>query len=408
MTTASSRLVRAAVHQSPATTASGLLERAFSLWFSGFVYNQIWEDPRVDLLALRLTPSCRVLTIASGGCNVCHYLLAGAGEVSAVDLNRHHVHLTRLKLAAARHLPGHEAYFRFFGHGDEAQNVANYQAHVRARLEAGERAYWDERTLPFLRPRIDMFATGLYDHSRMGRFLLLTAAACRLCGKDPARILAAKTPAEREALFGSELDPFFKNALIRFLAGFSVGVFSLGIPPQQFRTLKSECPGGVIEEYRRRVKRLACDFQVADNYFAWQAFSRRYDRTGRRAAPDYLLAENFSALRAGAARATVEQTSLQDFLDRSGEASLDCYVLLDSQDWMTPEAVTRLWQGIRRTARPGARVIFRTAGTHSPLPGVVPDSLLCAFAYERERSRELAAMDRSAIYGGFHLYRLKD
>lgn len=62
---------------------------------------------------------------------------------------------------------------------------------------------------------------------------------------------------------------------------------------------------------------------------------------------------------------------------------------------------------IRASSRgdpPGARVIFRTAGEPSILPGRVPDTLLSRFSYEEKRSRALHARDRSAVYGGFHLY----
>ena len=39
---------------------------------------------------------------------------------------------------------------------------------------------------------------------------------------------------------------------------------------------------------RERVERLACDFPIHDNYFAWQAFGRGYDLESREAVPDYL------------------------------------------------------------------------------------------------------------------------
>jgi S-adenosylmethionine-diacylglycerol 3-amino-3-carboxypropyl transferase len=84
--------------------------------------------------------------------------------------------------------------------------------------------------------------------------------------------------------------------------------------------------------------------------------------------------------------------------------SLDRYVLLDAQDWMDDAALNGLWREITRTARPGARVIFRTAGEESILPGRVPNAVLEQWNYEVARSAEIHAKDRSAIYGGFHLY----
>jgi S-adenosylmethionine-diacylglycerol 3-amino-3-carboxypropyl transferase len=41
------------------------------------------------------------------------------------------------------------------------------------------------------------------------------------------------------------------------------------------------------------------------------------------------------------------------------------------------------------------------------LPGWVPESVLGAWRYEEELSRELSRQDRSSIYGAFHLCTLK-
>ena len=67
-----------------------------------------------------------------------------------------------------------------------------------------------------------------------------------------------------------------------------------------------------------------------------------------------------------------------------------------------------MWTEITRTARPGARVIFRTAAEDTLLPGRIDNALLKRWRYEAELSRDFTARDRSAIYGGFHLYVLRD
>ena len=71
---------------------------------------------------------------------------------------------------------------------------------------------------------------------------------------------------------------------------------------------------------------------------------------------------------------------------------------------MTDAQLNTLWQEITRTARPGARVIFRTAAEPDLLPGRVDDPVLSRWRYEADISRNLTARDRSAIYGGFPLY----
>ena len=73
---------------------------------------------------------------------------------------------------------------------------------------------------------------------------------------------------------------------------------------------------------------------------------------------------------------------------------------------MTDAQLNALWREITRTARPGARVIFRTAAEPSLLPGRLDEAILDCWRYERAQSRDLTLRDRSAIYGGFHLYAL--
>ncbi|MGZ5927070.1 MAG: DUF3419 family protein, partial [Rhizomicrobium sp.] len=72
--TMANALLEQAAHQAAPATSRGVLERLFTLMFQGFVYNQIWEDPSVDLEALELQPHHRLVTIASGGCNILNYL----------------------------------------------------------------------------------------------------------------------------------------------------------------------------------------------------------------------------------------------------------------------------------------------------------------------------------------------
>jgi S-adenosylmethionine-diacylglycerol 3-amino-3-carboxypropyl transferase len=116
-------LVRDAALQTAPYTKRGILERIFARLFEGLVHAQIWEDPDVDLALLELGPTSRLVTIASGGCNVMSYLTADPMHIQAVDLNPAHVALLWLKLAAARHLPDCEAFRSFFAEADTANNL---------------------------------------------------------------------------------------------------------------------------------------------------------------------------------------------------------------------------------------------------------------------------------------------
>ena len=120
--------------------------------------------------------------------------------------------------------------------------------------------------------------------------------------------------------------------------------------------------------------------------------------------PPYLKREAFENLKERINDLEVQHRSFTEYLASKEDASLDAYVLLDAQDWMTDDILTTLWTEIERTAKPGARVIFRTAGEESILPGRIPDRILERFSYDEAKCRAWNARDRSSIYGGFHLY----
>lgn len=396
-------LVLEAVHNAPTSTRKALLDRLFAYWFGRFVYNQIWEDPRVDLAALRLAPDSRVVTIASGGCNLVNYLVADPARIVALDLNPAHVALSRLKLAAIGRLPDHEALFRFFGRADDRANRQAYDQHLRPHLDADTRAFWEARR-PTGGRRIDCFATGLYRNALLGRFLGLLHLTARLAGHSPAALLAAGSLDEQRRLYDAAIAPLFDLKLVRWLGRLPVLSYSLGIPAAQFDRMRREADGDIVGLYRDRVRRLACDFPIADNYFAWQAFGRSYDADQRRAVPDYLRPENYAAIRARVDRVEIRLASMTDYLATQPDGSFDRYVLLDAQDWMNAAQLTALWQQVTRTARPAARVIFRTAATDSPLEAALPAELRAPWRAEAALGQALLAQDRSAIYGGFHIY----
>lgn len=63
---AAKRLHRA-VRRNPLLMPSGMSEYVFSRLFRSLVYAQIWEDPEVDMAALRIAPGNSIVTIASAG-----------------------------------------------------------------------------------------------------------------------------------------------------------------------------------------------------------------------------------------------------------------------------------------------------------------------------------------------------
>ncbi len=410
--TASKKRLDNAVHRSEVTSREGILERLFTFAFKGLVYPQIWEDPDVDMKALRLTPQCRMIAIASGGCNVMSYLTANPAEITAVDLNRAHVALGRLKLAAARHFPNYETFYRFFGEADEKANVAAYNRFLKDNLDPDTIAYWEGRDLAnWGRRRISLFSRDLYHHGLLGYCIGAGHLIARLYGINPKHMVKARSLEEQRTFFDTALAPLFDKRLVRWATSKKMSLYGLGIPPAQYDALVSaNADGDMSAVLRDRLEKLACDFSMKDNYFAWQAFGRGYapqagEPTGKSGPlPPYLKRAHFEEIRARANRVRVLNRNFTEHLQSVSGDSLDAYVLLDAQDWMTDFQLNSLWAEITRTARPGARVIFRTAAEPTLLPGRVADDILDQWCYEESESLELGRQDRSSIYGGFHLY----
>jgi S-adenosylmethionine-diacylglycerol 3-amino-3-carboxypropyl transferase len=393
----------AAVLQTNKLSLTGMHERLFSRLFQNLVYAQIWEDPVADMAALEITSDDHLVCIASGGCNVMSYLTAAPASITAVDLSPAHVALLKLKLAAARHLPDHAHFYRLFGRANLPSNPGIYDRFLRDRLDPQTRTYWGGR--PYGRRRIRMFAQGFYRFGLLGRFIGSAHLASRIGQVKYDALLAAETLEDQQRFFDMHMEPLFEKPIVKFLGRRPAALFGLGIPPAQFDKLAADGEGDVIPVLRERLRKLMCDFPMDDNYFAWQAFNRGYGPDGRGGVPPYLEERHFKALGTCADRVRVLNRSLTDMLSEEPASSKTAYVLLDAQDWMNDNQLNALWGQITRTAARGAKVIYRTGGSEDILPGRVRSGILSRWAYDEETSRACFEADRSAIYGGFHLYR---
>ena len=178
------RQVGQAVYQNRALSKDGLSERLFALLFSGLVYPQIWEDPEVDMEAMALGEGHRIVTIASGGCNVLAYLTRSPARIDAVDLNAAHIALNRLKLAAVQHLPTQADLFRFFGEAGNRANSVAYDRFLAPHLDADDPRYWESRSLRGRR-RIEVFDRNFYRTGLLGLFIAAGHRVARALWRRP-------------------------------------------------------------------------------------------------------------------------------------------------------------------------------------------------------------------------------
>lgn len=391
-------LVKDAAQSRPLTSLTGLQERLFAQVFDSLVYTQIWEDPRIDREALAPLAGRRIAAIASGGCNTLAYLADDPAAILAVDLNPAHLALNRLKHAALRHLPERGPLLRFLAGAADPANPRLYDRFLAEHLDPASRAYWERRDWRGRR-RIDWFGTGFWRAGWLGRAIGWAHLVCRLHGVDPRGLTACTTPAEQRLWVERQLLPLIDRPLARFVLDRPLAYQALGIPPAQFQAMRAQ-GGGMAGVLRERLARLATIAPLAENPFAWQAFARRYPLEEPGALPDYLHATALPVIRERLDRIDLRLENLTVRLRREPPGSVDRFVLLDAQDWMTPRQLAELWAEIRRTATPDAKVICRSAGPLSP----VEPALHAGWRYADRESSAWHARDRSAIYGGFHLY----
>jgi S-adenosylmethionine-diacylglycerol 3-amino-3-carboxypropyl transferase len=397
----SSALVRSAAHGQGQGVMRSALDRLFVLAFDDLVYNQIWEDPEVDLEAMEMRPRMTIAGICSAGCNLLAYLSADPARIVAVDLLEGHLALLELKRIGLKRLD--DAQLRqFFATACHRDNPGIYDRLLANGLGPAERGFWERR--PRLgRRRIDHFATGFWSQGLLGRFIGAAHLIARLHGLDPRELLACPDLPAQKRWFRERVRPVLRSPVLRFLLSRPATFFGLGIPPAQFAEMQAGADS-MVQTIEDRLERLACMVPHAHNPFARQAFGRGYG-AAETALPMWLDQRHLPAIRARVDRIDARRQDLAERLRTEPACSIDRFVLLDAMDWMNDRRLVDLWSQIERTARPDARVIFRTAGPDSILEGRVPASILGAWRYDRDRSAQLFARDRSAIYGGFHLYR---
>jgi S-adenosylmethionine-diacylglycerol 3-amino-3-carboxypropyl transferase len=397
----STQLIVDAVRHSRTRYEETIWDKIFAFWFRRLVYTQTWEDPEADLAALQLPLGSTIVTVSSGGCNALSYLAAQPAQVYAVDLNDAHLSLLKLKLAGIRAFSDYSEFWQFFGQGASPANARLYRERLWPLLDHEARAYWDRRNF-IGRPRYAHFTDGFYRHGVLGRFIGLSHLVANFARIDLAALLTGKVDAPERIEALERLRQLFHSRLLCLLTRTPALLFGLGIPPQQRALLGGEAP--LNEVLLGRLLRLIDGHPNDSNYFAWQALHRSYPGPGDRCLPPYLQRRRFARMRNDAGLIIPVRANLRQFLESLPPREVDAVVLLDSQDWMDCEDIRNLWDAIDRAGSNQVRVIFRTAGTDSPLESVALAPLRDIWRRDEERSALGFELDRSGIYGGFHCY----
>jgi S-adenosylmethionine-diacylglycerol 3-amino-3-carboxypropyl transferase len=372
------------------------------------IYNTCWEDPALDRVALELGPDDRVMVITSAGCNALDYLLAGAGEVNAIDVNPIQNALLELKCAGVLGLD-YSAFFELFGEGRSPQARQLYADALRRHLSPRARAYWDKH--------INFFAgkgwrKSFYYRGTSGllaKLVLTNAHVLHRLREAIQELLDATTVAQQRAIYENSIKRKIWTPWLRWFLSRSFTLTLLGVPWPQRDQIVTQYRGGVSQFIRDSLEAVVCELPFSNNYF-WRVYFQGFYT--RDCCPEYLKEANFERLRAALPRLKIHTATVTDFLHQT-EPSISRFVLLDHMDWMSctnPQALSQEWEAILASARPKARAIFRSAGLrvnyldHLPVRHQgVSGELGSLLSYNTALAAQLHTRDRVHTYGSFHI-----
>jgi S-adenosylmethionine-diacylglycerol 3-amino-3-carboxypropyl transferase len=387
-----------------------IYDRYFS-WIhtNHLIYNTCWEDPRIDRLALELDRDSRVLVITSAGCNALDYLLAGAGEVHAVDINPKQNALLELKIAAIRELSFPE-FFLLFGRGYHPNFTLLYRASLRRHLSPVAQGFWDTHCDLF---DVSQRIRGFYDRGTSG----LVARALYWYIRRVAKVEEAfdelfDSPSlhDQRKLYFGEIKPKVWRGFIRWVSRSPYLLTLLGVPRAQRDLISRSHPQGVSGFIESSLDSVFGDLPLRDNYF-WRVYLLGGYAEG--CCPEYLTSTGFLRLKEGLwERLHIHTNSVSGFL-RSSTQPITHAVLLDHMDWLYAHNRKELraeWQGLVDRCQERSRIIWRSAAASVPelentkvQIGRDERALGDMLRFDRKKAAELHSIDRVHTYQSFHI-----
>ncbi len=362
--------------------------------FHGIVFNMSWEDPEMDRRAFRLEPDRdTVISISSAGCNPLNFLCHSPRRVLCVDGNPAQNAVLEIKLAAIQTLD-YDDFFAIFSAQDPGRVTRLYRRFLRANISETSQRFWDRN--------LWQLARNLYDYGRMGLFCRILRGVLTAIG-IPARrreeFFELRSLPEQAEYYNRYVAPKLWGPVAKALTNFRPFMYLAGVHPQQFTLVDRR--HDMYEYVKERVEYALTRVPIYDNYFLSVAVTGRM--RGQRV-PPYLLEHNFVTLRRNLDRVLVVNGWLGPFLDTQPPGSINRFNLLDIFDWMSPEIFEATLRSVLRAAAPDSVLIYRS-GSYSLEP---PPNIRRYLVPHTELARELLAIDRSATYGSFYVYTLKD
>ncbi len=370
-----------------------LADAAFQRVFSQlFVYNILFEDSEVDERFLGIEGSSRVLGISGAGCRIAGHLSQGPQHVDAVDINRHHLALTALKVQAAQKVRSYAEFYDLFGRS--LPNAGRVLSKLAEGLPAVLQSHLKRHRATFSN---DLFTNGLT--AKLLRVLQ------RLTGVDEGwlRGLMTLDVQARKQLVLETFRPVLAEPWMKWLLESPVHLVSIGVNYAQCeRMLRMEGMADIGAFLLMHLQRVAVT-DVARNWFAWYAIVGRYNHDDQHAIPPFLRKDHHERSCGSGTSVAYHHRSIFDVLDEAKPRTWSHFTLCDAPDWMSDVAQKRLFQAVIRAGRDGGVLQYRTVERTSLVERHGLTHRLQPMLAETELA---TALDRTRQFRGVRYYRI--
>ena len=374
---------------------------------NNLVYNQCWEDPRLDQKALKIGPGDNVMVLTSAGCNALDYLLHEPDRVDAVDMNPRQNALLELKIAGIRGL-AFDDFFAFFGRGYHSAAESLYRSDLRPFLPEFAREYWDKH-INFFSPK--GWRSSFYFHGTAGVIAQFMRHYFNLKGMRESvfRAFEAESMVEQREIYFRELKPKFWNAFMRWFSRRGATMSFLGVPRSQFVQIEKFYDGGMAKFIEDCLDAVFSYLPLSDNYFYRLYIFGQYSRD---CCPAYLREDNFKKLNNLVERIQTHTSTVSQFL-LNDTFKISKVSLLDHMDWLYHNHATEVqkeWQGLMARVGENSKVIWRSASLKVDFVDPLRVNLKGKshrlgdlLEYQPELARRLHKVDRVHTYGSFYI-----
>jgi S-adenosylmethionine-diacylglycerol 3-amino-3-carboxypropyl transferase len=313
------------------------------------MFAQVREDPRIEMQALAPAFGGRIVIVSSGGCTALSLLAAGARRVVAVDLSRAQNHLVELKCACVRALTPTEAIAFLGGQPMPAARRGGLYEILSPLLTDSARAYWEVNGAAV--------EHGVLRAGRSERFIALVAsAAARFVVRagGVSALLDAECLETQRAVFARSWAGWRWRALFALLL--NRWTFSRAYHPAFFAHVENP---SFAHHFRVLAERALTEMPTRDNYFLHEMLTGRYPVGEPEGVPPFLTSAGAARVADAAERLRLVDGSVTEYLRTCPSGSIDGFALSNIAEWLDDGGRAALFGEVVRTARPGARVVFR-------------------------------------------------